>query len=293
MAIQFFYPYLLRLHYLYGYKSSFKTVAAQASNFPVHTYINHNATVRTTLYPNHPNILRVSQPQLISLSSLVDNYQGFFGFKPDIIAYHHKDFFKIPQLFSSSGALISPISSLTKLFLFTKALFIFTISYPFFFLYILFYRFFSKQFFCAKVWFHVILQNMYFTLLYSSLKPNTVSFAFSSYGNEPEIKSLRDSDVQTYEFLHSHLHTDHIGYNYYYQNLDSRFQRYEQNIHPNHFIGNKIYRPLFSSFYSYQSINIHTSRSSTIPLYYPEPKISALILGSPEFYSDIVKFVFC
>ena len=99
---------------------------------------------------------------------------------------------------------------------------------------------------------------MYFTLLYSSLKPNTVSFAFSSYGNEPEIKSLRDSDVQTYEFLHSHLHTDHIGYNYYYQNLDSRFQRYAQNIHPNHFIGNKIYRPLYSLLF------IRTNRSIII-----------------------------
>ena len=133
---------------------------------------------------------------------------------------------------------------------------------------------------------------LYTSLFFSQAQYCLFCFFFSSYGNEPEIKSLRDSDVQTYEFLHSHLHTDHIGYNYYYQNLDSRFQRYEQNIHPNHFIGNKIYRPLFSSFYSYQSINIHTSRSSTIPLYYSEPKISALILGSPEFYSDIVKFVF-
>ena len=101
-------PYLLRLHYLYGFKSSFKAVAVQASNFPVDTYINPNSTLRPTLYANHPNILRVSDPQLISLSSLVDNYQDFFGFKPDIIAFHYKDIFKIPELFSPSCSSYSP-----------------------------------------------------------------------------------------------------------------------------------------------------------------------------------------
>ena len=175
----------------------------------------------------------------------------------------------------------------TKIKILLCSLFTFFVASPFCFLWLISRRhYFSVIGNCFISLIKFFYHYYFFFFFYKDSGIKRASFFFSSYGNEAEILALHNNGIIVDEFLHSHLHIDHFGYNLIFK--DRPFSIHTSKLVPNNIFGSIIYKDFFNS-----TINYSVLHNSLPPVgefnsfNYSGP----LVFGQPDAQSKILQYI--